>query len=196
LVAEAVIPKIFHAIWIGDDMPAWRVRCWRTWAQYHPDWQTRFWRVPSSDDDPRHRADLLRYAILYLDGGIYVDTDFECLRPLDSLLHGVDAFAASEDGQSISIGILGCGRFHPTLEAILRALPQSVVGSVDIGERAGPAFLTRTVADQGLRLTVFPSWMFYPYSGDLARRGVPFDRASAPEAYAVHLWGGLTTCNL
>jgi mannosyltransferase OCH1-like enzyme len=32
------------------------------------------------------KSDIWRYEILFRLGGVYVDTDFECVRPFDSLL--------------------------------------------------------------------------------------------------------------
>ena len=39
---------------------------------------------------PVERADILRLEILYRYGGVYVDGDLECLRPLDDVLDGED----------------------------------------------------------------------------------------------------------
>ena len=38
-------------------------------------------------EHPIQRADAVRYVILYLYGGVYVDLDYECLRPFDALQH-------------------------------------------------------------------------------------------------------------
>ena len=47
--------------------------------------------VPAADParNLAERADVLRYEILRRHGGVYVDVDVECLRPLDDLLTGV-----------------------------------------------------------------------------------------------------------
>jgi mannosyltransferase OCH1-like enzyme len=76
----------------------------QTWKDHHPTWQYTFWnrrrvdqlwthpqlvRWKSLYDRLHHhmeRCDLSRYALLYIYGGVYVDLDFICLRPLDSLL--------------------------------------------------------------------------------------------------------------
>jgi mannosyltransferase OCH1-like enzyme len=100
------IPKIIHQTWKTDRIPeAWQP--WtRTWRVFHPDWQYRLW----ADEDNRRfvethypdfietyegfsyniqRADAVRYLILYKLGGLYVDLDFECLRPVNDLLAGI-----------------------------------------------------------------------------------------------------------
>ncbi|CAF1355895.1 unnamed protein product [Rotaria sordida] len=51
--------------------------------------------------------DILRFEILYQYGGIYIDLDFEPLKNLELLLHGVQAFVAYESEYFICNGILG-----------------------------------------------------------------------------------------
>lgn len=48
------------------------------------------WFLPVYDAYPEHimRVDAFRYFMLYHFGGVYIDMDFECLRPLDPLLSG------------------------------------------------------------------------------------------------------------
>lgn len=203
-----MIPKVFHSIWLGSPtMPHRWQQCWQTWATVHPEWSVRVWTdaclpplLPRGFEtvaDPRQRADMLRYALLFLYGGVYVDVDFECLRPLDALLDGIAAFAASEDGQSVSIGILGAEPGHPVFWAALECMPQRRCSGTTIGEQTGPAFFTDLVRQRGpVDFTVFPAHLFYPYSGQLARQGIAFDPASAPDAYAVHHWASIAAQSL
>lgn len=198
-----MIPHIIHGIWLGGDpLPErWR-RCWESWGEYHPHWQQRLWgpeSLPRDFDfygatDLRQCADILRYQLILEHGGFYVDMDFECLRPIDKIIETTAAFAAREDDrhQAISIGILGAVKFHPTFWRIVKELPESIQKHQAIGDQTGPAFLTRIVRQWKLPLTVFPATLFYPYQGSDAMNGIPFDPASAPEAYAVHHWASLT----
>lgn len=97
------IPKIIHQTWKTSEVPE-RCRAFQeSWKKFHPDWEYRLW----TDEDneafikthypwffdkfrsyPRNiqRADVVRYFILYHYGGLYVDLDFECLRPFDNLM--------------------------------------------------------------------------------------------------------------
>lgn len=103
------VPRTIHRVWLGDEpMPAEHERFGETFAQHHPGWTMRLW----TDDDlaalditaaererartPSELSNLVRYEVLHRFGGVYVDTDFECLRPLTPLLRGIDAFAALE----------------------------------------------------------------------------------------------------
>ncbi|SRR5579883_1349602 len=98
---STAIPKKLHLIWIGD-----RYRrpddCIVSWRDNHPGWQFKLWTdqdllkttwlTEPQIDAFRHArqwsaiADLMRYEILYREGGVYVDADSYSLRPLDDWL--------------------------------------------------------------------------------------------------------------
>jgi mannosyltransferase OCH1-like enzyme len=97
------IPKIIHQSWKDTNLPP-RFEKWRKqWLKMHPDYTFMFW----TDEDNRKlvmehypwlltiydafpkpimRADLARILYMHKFGGVYVDLDFEPLRPIDSLL--------------------------------------------------------------------------------------------------------------
>src|SRR4051812_5879908 len=95
------IPKLFHHVWPGQDPFRPEFHGFRTsFMRHHPDYSFSFWRIPSqgevSDEvralltDARYtvvvKSDVLRFEVLRIHGGIYVDTDVECLRPFDRFL--------------------------------------------------------------------------------------------------------------
>ncbi|MFI7636905.1 glycosyltransferase [Nonomuraea sp. NPDC049400] len=103
---------------------------------------------------------MLRYELLWQYGGLYVDADFECLRPITPLLDGVACFAAREsDGRRIANGLMGATRRHPFVGQLIRGLPASA--QAHRGKRpaisTGPAYLTGTHRAHLGQLTVFPS---------------------------------------
>lgn len=195
------IPRVIHRIWLGDaPLPAEAVEFGETWARHHPEWELRLWR--DADLPPlRHqdlfdratslaeRADIARYELLLRFGGVYVDTDFECLRPLEPLLDDVTAFLATEDGRNLSIGIIGAVPGHPFLQAVVAALPASIAerGARPPNQVTGPGLVTALAeGDPELRagLRVFAAELFYPYLYN-----EPYRRHDAfPDAYAVHHW--------
>ncbi len=93
--------KIIHHVWTSNDKfkyPEWRL----SWMKFNPDWTFYFWRL---DNLPRHmmlncvielinlshipyiiKSDILRWELLRIFGGIYVDTDMECLRSFEEFL--------------------------------------------------------------------------------------------------------------
>jgi inositol phosphorylceramide mannosyltransferase catalytic subunit len=124
----------------------------------------------------------MRYRILERHGGVYADTDFECLRPLDPILRGVEAFAAYTLPGMAATGIMGCVAGH---SAFRRAANLSLI-TVGTGPQpvpTGPQFFTHVLADFP-EVTVFPRELFFPYLWDEPhRRHERFE-----DAYAVHHW--------
>ena len=195
------IPRILHRIWLGGPMPEREQALGETWASHHPGWEMRLWHegnlptlrnatIFASAASYAQQADVLRYEVLLEHGGVYVDTDFECLRSLEPLLVGVEAFTAREDELRASIGILGCVPGHPFFAAVVAALPDSVAWRPGRppNEQTGPELLTRTLLACDVlgeeTLTVFPPQLFYPYHWTEPHRA----GESFPDAYAVHHW--------
>lgn len=195
------IPRVFHQIWINPshpDLPEQYRKYRDGWLALHPNWDYRLWNLdnlpfPLHNADLHSRgaasyaqlADILRYEILYVLGGVYIDTDFECLRPIDGILDGVRGFACSESGRSLSIGILGAEPSSPLMLQCVRNIPRRL-GLDSPTLETGPAFFTRMILGHGFHndFTVFPSHWFYPYGyTELHRAGENF-----PDAYAVHRW--------
>jgi mannosyltransferase OCH1-like enzyme len=154
-------------------MPEQFVRYGETWRKHHPEWEMRLWSEadlerPEFDreviDRGRHhaeRADVFRLQILCHFGGVYVDTDFECLRSIEPLIDDVGAFAAwfEPDGSRTNNAFLGFVPRHP---ALLRALSEirPRVGNGDYKTMAGPLFLDRVIREfPDVRL--FPRELFY-----------------------------------
>lgn len=98
------IPKIIHQIYdCPAGVPEVLLQISETWKTEHPGWQYRLWNSEAIDEFlqdtcpqfiptyksfllDRQRWDSLRYLILYHVGGLYVDTDYSCLQPMDNLL--------------------------------------------------------------------------------------------------------------
>ncbi len=182
-------------------MPDEFVRFGQTWLEHNPDWAMRLW---NDDNLPPLRnqvlfdelesfsakSDVLRFELLWQYGGVYVDTDFECLRSIESLLENVLVFASRETEWSVSGALMGAVPGHPFFEMLLDSLPSSVIehGSSDPVLSSGPGFITRRLeawdAEGGEPVTIFPARYFYPYLWHERHRR--FEKF--PDAYAVHHW--------
>jgi inositol phosphorylceramide mannosyltransferase catalytic subunit len=203
------IPRLFHRVWLGGPEPDWLRSLADTWAA-HPGWELRRWddeRVrelfPLHNQDvydrapelaPNHvgqlRSDVVRYELLHRFGGVYVDADFECLRPLDALLEGASCFAAWEvQDRWIANGLMGCERGHPFLARLVDGLAANV--RREAGHKpnrmTGPRYLTATWRRYGRReVKVLAQRLVYPYSfAEIAVHG-PGD--AFPGAYTAHHW--------
>lgn len=200
-----MIPKVIHRIWVGDPMPDHLEQFGETWKRHHPDWDHVLW---TDDDMPvlknqrlydqaeelapgnvgQLRSDIARYEILHAQGGIYVDADLECLRPLDALLNGVACFAGWERQHTwVGNTILGAVPSHPFFADLIRGLPANVrrrAGSRP-NKLTGPQYLTRIYRRHAREVTVFSQDRFYAAGWDeLDRTPDEF-----PDAYTWHWWG-------
>lgn len=108
-----MIPKVIHQLWVG---PKPRPEHWmRTWRELHPGWEyvlwdeakvfRRRWVNQRHVDFYRRRkvwhgvSDVVRYEILFEQGGFMPEADSEALRPVDELFrgNGYDAYAVAEN---------------------------------------------------------------------------------------------------
>ena len=107
-----MIPKIIHYCWFGrGQMPELALKCIESWHRYLPDYTMKLWNEDSFDIntvtyvkeayEARKYAfvtDYIRLYALYHEGGIYMDTDVEVLKPLDDLLD-LPAFSGYESNK-------------------------------------------------------------------------------------------------
>ena len=222
----AKIPKTLHYIWLGPkEFPIESISYVNSWMQRHPKWTVKFWTddpdrpLPHSGmekhliselslshlgsyvertDNFGEKSDLLRYEILFQEGGIYVDHDIECFHCFDALASSVDFFAGLEpphlnegiDGRIFPCNaIFGAKPAHPVLAKTIDYVKKrwDKVDQVFPGTDAQSRTLKvihRTFHSfslgtrQGLNIEgnkdiVFPASFFYP---DLIITGKAFER--------------------
>lgn len=126
---ENIIPKTIHQIWLGGNpMPKNYQYYSETWKKFHPDWEYKLWQEDdiikenfSSMDlyykasSYQEKADIIRYEILKKYGGIYVDTDIECLKNFNEIVHKYKFFAGMES---------------PVVNKFVVSIPNSLIGSI------------------------------------------------------------------
>src|SRR4051812_38337255 len=101
-VPPQLIPRVFHWVWLGGRrMPDEYVEFRRSWVRHHPDWQFVVWDETTlpplrnhewfeQADSWSQKVDIASFEILHRHGGVYLDTDFECLKDIEPLLGGLD----------------------------------------------------------------------------------------------------------
>jgi inositol phosphorylceramide mannosyltransferase catalytic subunit len=176
-----LVPTILHQIWLGDSPLPEEFAAYReTWQRHHPGWEHRFWTEDNLPSDlrrpevyerlrvPAERSDILRLEVLWRVGGVYADTDFECLRPLDPVIEGLDFFTAPlKPNGWVNNAFIGAIPGHPIIDRALNALqPREFHGYDKHG--TGPRFLD-TLLREYPEATRLPAELFYQTSpGQLA----------------------------
>jgi inositol phosphorylceramide mannosyltransferase catalytic subunit len=171
-------------------MPEEFERYGRTWVEHHPEWEMRLWaddnlpelRHPDALERCRNegeQSDLIRYEVLLRFGGVYVDTDVECLRPIDPLID-VPAFAGATRPGKLGSAVVGAVAGHPGIELLLERASERV-GVGHQAASAGPRLLTDVLLGRD-DVKVFGPEVFYPFH----RRRQPDAKAGRDDAYAIH----------
>lgn len=192
------IPRAIHRVWLGERPMGDEERHFgETFARHHPGWEMRLWTdadLPELDigktEIARARSaselsNVVRYEVLRCYGGLYFDTDFECLRELTPLVRGLDAFAALESPGVVGAGALGSIPEHPAFIRAARLARQTLGTGNNSADANGPYLLT-LVLEQEPGVTILGAEHLYPYRWDQPERR----NDSFPDAYAVHHWAG------
>jgi len=206
---DSKIPKIFHQIWLGNTkLPRDLKKLSESWLQYNPDFQYVLWtdsdvaKLPlinreifTSLANLGARSDILRYEILYSYGGIYIDTDFECIRKLDDKLLAPSFLGCIQYCETPQIGnaILMAERYSPVVRRIIDSctLPQeeSVQNIIDC---TGPNMVTKSVFENftlnPLNILLLPSDYFYPWPSFLRDLKLDPHTFATSNSYGIHHW--------
>jgi mannosyltransferase OCH1-like enzyme len=197
-----MIPKKLHFVWIGDEAKR-PDRCIDSWKELNPTYEVRVW----GNRDYRSRnwenkshmeqmwnkelcgvADLMRYEILYSEGGVALDADSFCLRPLeDWLLHPAE-FSCWENEflrpGLVAVGYLGSvPRSQFFLQLIEEINKEANVSNDKAWKTVGPLRLTNCLRRMRYPMTIYPSHYFIPNHF----LGLQY-RGSGP-VFATQLWG-------
>lgn len=198
------LPRKIHQIWLGGSLPnKYRVYT-DSWREFHPEWEYYLWIDGEGVDMPRRdlfdriknpgqKSDFLRYHILNQFGGLYVDTDFECLKPFDSLAYaeflvGVGYPAAPQ----LYIGLIGSIPNHPITSTLVSSLDK-VRGKNwrAIFDTTGADFFTsiffKLVTEYTKGVVVLPTDYFYPFSNKKRHQDNGRDYIKDC-SYAIHYW--------
>ena len=146
---------------------------YRRLRDLHPGWEYRLWGDVDNDrlireeypwlaeayfgmPRPIMRADLIRYVYMHRFGGLYLDTDYEFLKPFDLLSYPVVLPRESPDGERTFLGncVFGSVPNHPFWSAVLEDLAHRPPRVSDLTHEdaiihlTGPGLLTRIYLEQ------------------------------------------------
>lgn len=177
-----MIPKVIHYCWFGrGPMTKLATNCIQSWKKYCPEYKLKLWNEDNIDLDmyPYVReaydkrkfafvSDVVRLYALYTEGGIYMDTDVEVIKPLDPFLDHV-AFSGFESKEFVPTGIMASEKggqwVKDNLDYYIGKHFVNEDGSMNLN--ANVIYMTQLMVEKGLRLDdtyqEFPNYVtFYP----------------------------------
>jgi mannosyltransferase OCH1-like enzyme len=185
-----LIPKLIHHTWKTSEIPAkWKGFRDRV-IELHPGWEYKLWTDEENDRFVKEyfpdfyeifirfplgimRADVIRYLLMYKLGGIYLDLDYEFLRPFDF----EDAKLVLPQNRSISNGdkvdSIGNAVFasvpgHEFWKDVIDDLknnPPHVKDRTEVVHATGPHFLSRIYSRKDYQdILITPRMLFHPPS--------------------------------
>lgn len=203
------IPKILHFCWFGGlGIPAKVADCLASWRRVMPDFEIMHWYDKCLPDVRYLKtamkcrrfgnvSDYMRFYVLDLYGGIYLDTDVEVLKSFEALLSH-QMFMGWQPNRNVNGAVMGAVRGHPLVRECLNKIPEVFNGSESCAV-VGPKFVTEMVAScRGLDpatqfdeltdlgdITIYPSRYFFPY---MYYEEFDRDKHVTPETICLHRW--------
>ncbi len=173
-----MIPKIIHQIWLWSELPLKYREYQESWKNYHSGWQFCMWNesnITSLENFDEHlfntcccfseKSDYLRVLILLEKWGVYVDTDIECLKPIDELCKDAVFFIWREDTH-YSTALFGSISQHRFLKKIHASFQKRL--SIHSGKYSldliSVKFVSKIINSFNLitQEKIFPEHFFYP----------------------------------
>lgn len=206
------IEKKLTQIWIGPKAPP--LKWMHTWRDKHPDWKYSIFTDDMLKSRKWHNqhliehyynlkkwpgvSDLIRYELLYEQGGFWPEADMTCLENTEELFtsppdHAYTCYENEKGRKNFVQPIMACNSGNEFVKHILDTLhelrPEQL--SPEPFRSTGNMFLSYHVPNWKHKLTIWPSHYFIPL---FYVRGA--QRYSGPDkVYAEHLWGSTGHAN-
>ncbi len=182
-----MIPKILHFIWIqgASAMPAEYRWCLDTWAPMYPGWEIKLWtrdNLPKLQNSgvwkrnvPTVQSDIARLEVVWRMGGVFMDVDMQCLRPIGPLIKDSHAFVSMRNRDFLENSGFGAEPEHPWLLDAIREFDRSQEKIWRVLDADAPF---RKAVDLHPEIDVFPYTVFHVIPND--------SRKLLDEAYTIH----------
>jgi mannosyltransferase OCH1-like enzyme len=221
------LTKIIHQSWKTKDIPyeVYKKEWVESWTQLNPEWEYKLW----TDEDNRNlikdhypqylelydsyeraiaKADIVRLFYLHKFGGLYVDLDFRCLKPIDSIIVPEHINLGEQKTKEYKTNSIANALMYspPGQDFWLKCADELINhkfinGELNATEAAtGPIFLYNCLEKfKPQNLTVHESDIFYPVSWEidgsaisqsLEQKWLDYPEQSFPDSYAITYWSG------
>lgn len=209
-----MIPKIIHQTWKRDSIPKQWIPFTEKVKSLNPGWEYMLWTDRDNDDFVRRnypgfygiftgfsrnimRADVIRYLIMDKIGGVYLDLDYEVLKPFDFQEHRVvlpknrsmqSGDEKDELGNCIFASVPGHVFWSDVINE-LAAHPPVINNYLDVHEATGPLFLTRMYNTHPYPDIYTPDRELYHPESPKRKKDIPALKASNTSYGIHHPWG-------
>ncbi|MBE6689351.1 MAG: glycosyl transferase [Ruminococcaceae bacterium] len=127
------VPKVIHYCWFGKGkMPPIARKCIKSWKKYCPQYkivchseenfditENRYAKEAYEAGKWAFVSDYVRLKVLYNEGGVYLDTDVEIIKPIDELIKET-GYMGFDDNGKISTGLgFACEKGNKLVGALL-----------------------------------------------------------------------------
>jgi mannosyltransferase OCH1-like enzyme len=205
-----MIPKLFHHTWPSGGTLNNRFISYRAkFMDLHPGYKFMLWTCEDrkryclseessflqSPESPMHwivKSDIMRWEILYQYGGIYLDTDVECLKNFEGLLNCKSFAGYSYPDGLVGNALVGTVPGNPLFKAIALAVVENIIknGPAESNgaphEVCGPSFVTKYLARVE---KIYPREYFYPIYWEDTKE--PVNSVTTFNSYSIHWWSGM-----
>lgn len=211
-----MIPKVIHYCWFGGKpLPYAARKCLKSWKKQCPDFEIKRWDETNFDVNQHpfvksayeakawaFVSDWARLKIVYDEGGVYLDTDIELIKPLGPLLENNECYIGVQQSERLCTTGLGFGavKASPVIEKMLSMYNGLEFTWESASELACPKLNDTVVRSLGFRgdgsgdvarfdgLTVYPCRYLDPIApGNL--QNLTCDDTVSISLYA-NSWGG------
>ena len=221
------LKKIIHQSWKTKDIPyeVYKKEWVDSWSKLNPEWEYKLW----TDEDNRNlikdyypqylelydsyeraiaKADIARLFYLHKFGGLYVDLDFKCLKPIDSIIVPEHINLGEQKTKEYQTNSIANALMYspPDQDFWLKCADELINhkftnGKLSSTEAAtGPIFLYNCLEKfKPQNLTIHDSGVFYPISWEingsaisksLEQKWLDNPEQCFPDSYAITYWSG------
>lgn len=113
------IPRVINYCWFGENkLPEQYIKYIESWKKFCPEYEIVEWNESNFDIEENKYckeayqakkwafvSDYARLKIIYQNGGIYLDTDIELLKPLENLLEKENGFIGFQNREQVTTGL-------------------------------------------------------------------------------------------
>ncbi len=204
------IPKIIHQIWIGPRPVPNKYKRWmKSWKSLNKSWEYKLWTNNDLKDinlinqklfddinNIGFKSDILRYEILYKYGGLYIDTDLECISKIPEKFCHYDFISCIvfKNTPQIANGAILAKPNSLLISKIINNIskPKDQTSSLDILKSSGADLVTKEYfqlkKEYKDKCLILPTNYFYPWPNFLISSNIEIMKFINEKTIGIHYW--------